>query len=42
MAYEDDGASSLPMPFLLYFFVVFSHNFIRQDKTFLKKSDDFF
>ena len=28
--------------FYCSFSVVFSHNFIRQDKTFLKKSDDLF
>ena len=30
------------MPFLLSFFRAFSHNSIRQDMTFRKKSDDLF
>ena len=33
MAYEDDRALPLHMPFLLPFFRAFSHNSIRQDMT---------
>nr|DAO44427.1 MAG TPA: hypothetical protein [Caudoviricetes sp.] len=42
MAYEDDRVCPLHMPFLLLFFCAFSHNSIRQDMTFRKKSDDLF
>ena len=36
------GNDHFHMPFLLSFFRAFSHNSIRQDMTFRKKSDDLF
>ena len=42
MAYEVIMVYHLHMPLLLSFFLAFSHNFIRQDITLRKKSDDLF
>lgn len=42
MAYEEIMFYHLHMPLLLSFFRVLSHNLIRQDMIFRKKSDDLF
>ena len=42
MTYEVITVYHLHVPLLLSFFRAFSHNFIRQDMTSLKKSDDLF
>jgi hypothetical protein len=42
MAYEDDKAWLLHVPFLLSFFCIFPYTFMGQGMTLRKKSDDLF